>query len=155
MSESDITGSVAVEYLTCDRCGRDLDVVYRIRLGRQRVGNLVGAATLCEECAEHVRKRRRDLHKRVPWGYPDPPPLCRRKCAGCLHTIVFEANKVPSRRSFCSEACRLRTQRFERNNRGWWLRTCEACGEEFRARRGDAKTCSAKCRKRLQRAATY
>jgi predicted nucleic acid-binding Zn ribbon protein len=70
-----------------------------------------------------------------------------RRCLQCGTVLVG------SRSKFCSEKCRwtyhnhLRTERAEQGRQ----KICVVCGEEFRAKRVDGKTCSPRCRKRLSR----
>ena len=70
-----------------------------------------------------------------------------RRCLQCGMVLVG------SRSKFRNEKCRwtyhnhLRTARAEQSRQ----KICVVCGEEFRAKRVDGKTCSPRCRKRLSR----
>jgi predicted nucleic acid-binding Zn ribbon protein len=69
-----------------------------------------------------------------------------RRCAVCGMTLS-------TRTRFCSDKCRWTFHNRRRHERTAAERekVCGACGKEFTATRADAKTCSDRCRKRLQR----
>jgi predicted nucleic acid-binding Zn ribbon protein len=61
---------------------------------------------------------------------------------------------------FCSDRCRNRyysarhRQLYPRKKKPLTLANCIVCGENFKRKRSDAKTCSATCRQRSRRRRT-
>jgi hypothetical protein len=146
----------------CDKCGEVFDeetgnsppgTVYLVHAGEYWRRGLKGTLALCEECADEVRKYKLRWYKRYPYRYASSPVLQHTVCPECGRNLVVESSRsLEGRRRYCSETCRRRHYKELRTTRRAWRRVCEACGEAFQARRNDAKTCSPKCRKRLERA---
>ncbi len=141
---------MTLDELLCEKCGKDVgDTLYRVRSV-----NPYGSVRACRECAVEVRERRRSYASESNY-YSHPPRLWKWECT-CGRIVVFEATEegAPRLWFYCSRECKRDAARARRTDRRQWARLCQVCGQSFQARRNDAKTCSARCRKRLQRAAS-
>jgi endogenous inhibitor of DNA gyrase (YacG/DUF329 family) len=84
------------------------------------------------------------------------PPAVPKPCAGCGRDVYFagEGNKLGA---YCSDRCsritfnRYHAAKRKANRQRYLAKTCEVCGEEFTAKRVDAKTCSPACKQKAYR----
>lgn len=125
----------------------------------------------CWECREWLDPETSIVRKRSGRGFQhgfQPQPICvpcfvkahrgpppspyyeKRSCRACSRVLYVEiSNEWMVSAHVCGRACAQRIYRRERRE-ARSPRSCVVCGESFDAR-GDAKTCSARCRKRLSR----
>lgn len=93
------------------------------------------------------------------WSDVHPDDLARDQydleCQCCHRPFRYVVTHHRRRYAVCSDRCRAEmqarerlAQRQERLDRGC---TCAWCQQPFRPKRKDAKTCSALCRKKLER----
>jgi predicted nucleic acid-binding Zn ribbon protein len=86
--------------------------------------------------------------------HPDPPP---GTCQWCGHRVGGRAFRRPDYvlpvRKYCSGRCSNDASIERRRQRRAAARqkVCEVCGEEFTAKRVDAKTCSPACKQKAYR----
>ena len=138
--------------LNCHKCGVELpteEIVYRIK----HKGNLPPAleglghsTTLCRPCFI-------EINPPEPWQLLIPNI---KECSGCdrkLHLHTKLGRNITN--FYCSDKCH-QLKRNERARKAYTpvagtQKICVSCGEAFKAKRRDAKTCSARCRKSLNR----
>ncbi len=134
----------------CAKCGRALarDEPLYITWGCAGRGGAPGHVPLCEGCTlPYMVARRHPIFSLNIVGRP---------CETCGRDVVFSADDVEHRyrkHVFCCERCRWTYYNTARNQRTAQARqkVCEVCGEEFTAKRRDAKTCSPACKQKAYR----
>jgi hypothetical protein len=73
------------------------------------------------------------------------------ECETCGREVFFvSGTEHTPTRVFCCDDCKTKGATKSRRSAPH-VAVCEVCGEEFTAKRNDAKTCSPKCRQRAYR----
>jgi predicted nucleic acid-binding Zn ribbon protein len=87
------------------------------------------------------------------WLLPERDNVVTQLCANCERPMVSLLQLSSVDRTFCSDPCRqayhnqLRKEKRTEERK----KVCEICGKEFTATRGDAKTCSERCKQKAYR----
>jgi hypothetical protein len=128
----------------CGLCGRavaasETVVIHSIPVGRGR-----SFVPVCAECGRLGERR----DEAQPCYWCDRPVF-----------MLYEVWAARPRRSgvFCCDRCRSKwhnrrhSQVRKQQRQRYLAKTCEVCGEEFTAKRVDAKTCSPACKQKAYR----
>ena len=107
------------------------------------------STAVCEGCAPKYLLERE--HDRTGWY-----TFINEPCGTCGRQVVSRTTHGMyrlRRHVFCCARCQWTHHNTVRNERGARAREklCEACGEEFTAKRADAKTCSPACKQKAYR----
>ena len=82
------------------------------------------------------------------------------RCKGCQIYFAYEINSLPPQKKYCDDCLKTHSQQYNRTKYHQEYRerllevldfTCVVCGESFKPKRKSAKTCSDRCRKKLNR----
>jgi hypothetical protein len=135
--------------VTCADCKRSMAPHERVTWGQRYSDGAAHACPLCDACANAPRiiQGQKFYNAKRGNGYE----LCPTDpCENCGRPV--QQAYVRSRRSrvYCCVACRYRLD-LRRRHVLSRERICVTCGDTFKPRRGDAKTCSAACRQRAYR----
>jgi hypothetical protein len=87
------------------------------------------------------------------WLSPDRDDVVTQLCANCERPMVERLNLSRLQRTFCSDRCRheYHNQLRKETRAEEHKMVCEVCGEEFTAKRRDAKFCSKACKQKAYR----
>ncbi len=141
----------------CGQCGRAFDegaAVYFAPKVYVGMATLVGkprfqSTAVCEGCAPKCLLERG--HDRTGWHMfiDEPCDTCGRQVVSRTTHGMYRLR----RHVFCCARCQWTHHNTVRNERGARDRekVCEVCGEEFTAKRVDAKTCAPACKQKAYR----
>lgn len=121
---------------TCAECGRVLQPLEAVT----RVEFREGLGYECHPCTE------KSITFQLGWVRSLGP------CEACGRPVSEQTFR--SRRSICSDACRIKLDTNRKRERRRAQRrdiTCASCGKEFSPSRSDKRTCSNRCRQRVYR----
>ena len=134
-------GALNICDMECERCHKPIPDDAPVYWARSYCAGYF-TLRVCKACDPKVN--RGTIHKL---------PMLSFECRTCQRPIIvdefFRKVKRNNSRWFCSQTCQYRATRARPKT----SHTCVICGATFEGRQ-DAKTCSAKCRKRLQRSET-